>query len=396
MRQNSQKAVVAGHICLDMIPAFDRTPRSLYEVLKPGNLVQIGPAVTSTGGAVSNTGIALHKLGMGTNLMGKVGNDSFGRDVLQILDRIDPDLSKAMIVDEGAHTSYSIIISPPGIDRIFLHHPGANHTFCQADVDDRLYHGGSLFHFGYPPFMERMASEDGKETVQLLQRVKRNRLTTSLDMAKPDPDDMSGSIDWNRFLLNVLPYVDVFLPSIEELWYMLEPNGYERWVAQTGGQDITPHVDGDMLYRLSSRLLDMGAAVVAIKLGDQGLYVRTTEDVQRIRQMGKSAPSNPGSWAGKEYLSPCYQVEVVGTTGAGDCTIAGFLAGMMSDWSLEQTMTVATAVGACNVEAADAVSGIRSLPQVLDRINRSWKRCPVNLPLPGWQWNEQYQLYVKE
>ena len=49
--------VVAGHICLDIIPTI---PHERIE-FEPGRLLQVGPAVLSTGGAVSNTGLALHR-----------------------------------------------------------------------------------------------------------------------------------------------------------------------------------------------------------------------------------------------------------------------------------------------------------------------------------------------
>ena len=78
-------AIVAGHICLDVIPSFDNEAAGIDQLLVPGALVSVGPAVTSTGGAVSNTGIALHRLGTSVGLVGKVGDDLFGRAVLDHL-----------------------------------------------------------------------------------------------------------------------------------------------------------------------------------------------------------------------------------------------------------------------------------------------------------------------
>ncbi len=53
--------------------------------------------------------------------------------------------------------------------------------------------------------------------------------------------------------------------------------------------------------------------------------------------------------------APCFDVEVVGTTGSGDATIAGFLSALLRDASPEEAMTMAVAVGACNVEARRCV-----------------------------------------
>ncbi len=90
--------VVAGHICLDLIPRLRDSP-----ALEPGGLTVVGPAVVSTGGAVANTGLALHRLGTSVAMMGKVGTDAFGRVVLDLLAQHDPSLREQMIVsDTGA------------------------------------------------------------------------------------------------------------------------------------------------------------------------------------------------------------------------------------------------------------------------------------------------------
>jgi sugar/nucleoside kinase (ribokinase family) len=104
----------------------------------PGRLLNIGPAAISTGGAVANTGMALHRLGVPVRLMGKVGDDLFGRAVLDVLRTGAPHLADGMIVTPGEATSYSIVISPPDIDRSFLHCPGANDTFGADDVPAAL------------------------------------------------------------------------------------------------------------------------------------------------------------------------------------------------------------------------------------------------------------------
>ena len=44
------KTVVAGHVCLDIIPQFLRSASRLDEWVVPGKLVDMGPAVIATGG----------------------------------------------------------------------------------------------------------------------------------------------------------------------------------------------------------------------------------------------------------------------------------------------------------------------------------------------------------
>jgi sugar/nucleoside kinase (ribokinase family) len=91
----------------------------------------------------------------------------------------------------------------------------------------------------------------------------------------------------------------------------------------TNSGDLPDQIDAAMLTELARQVLDMGVAIVAIKLGKQGLYVRTTADPARLAAMEAVAPQAISGWQGRELLSPSFQVHVVGTTGAGDCTIAG-------------------------------------------------------------------------
>src|SRR5690554_4573304 len=119
------EVVVAGHICLDVIPQFgERASGETF--LTPGSLITVGPAITSTGGPVSNTGLALHRLGVPARLINKVGDDLFGQAILDLLRADDPELARGMIVEHSESTSYTVVISPPGVDRVFLHSPGAN------------------------------------------------------------------------------------------------------------------------------------------------------------------------------------------------------------------------------------------------------------------------------
>ena len=84
MNATEPQIVVAGHICVDIIPAWSQTDASFASIFQPGSLNQVGPALISTGGAVSNTGIALHRLGVPVRMMGKVGPDLFGLSLIHI------------------------------------------------------------------------------------------------------------------------------------------------------------------------------------------------------------------------------------------------------------------------------------------------------------------------
>ncbi|WP_258171129.1 carbohydrate kinase family protein [Paenibacillus sp. R14(2021)] len=378
----SVEVVAAGHICLDVIPSLC-TQLGMGTLLVPGKLVEIGAAQIAVGGAAANTGLALHRLGLRTKLMGKIGSDLFGEAILRILREYDHELADGMIIAPGEHTSYTIVINPPQIDRIFLHCTGANDHFAADDLQVEELAGARLFHFGYPPLMRQMYMNGGTELAALLSRVKGRGLTVSLDMAKPDPGSPAGQADWRSILMKALPFVDVFLPSFEEILFMLRRGRYEE-LAAAHGSDLLPFAEGPLLRELAEELLTLGSAIVVLKLGEHGLYLRTTSDPSRLADMGKGAVGMIEAWLDRELLAPCFEVEVTGTTGAGDCTIAGFLAGLLRGYGPEETLNGAVAAGACNVEQADATSGVRSWEAIEARLAAGWPKRPVHHALQEW------------
>ncbi len=382
------KIVVAGHICLDIIPEINSLDGGLESMLVPGKLINVGAVSLSLGGAVSNTGLALHRLGLPVELMGKVGQDAFGQIILDYLESQNPGLAKGMIRSDSGQTSYTIVISPPGVDRVFLHCPGENDNFLAEHIDYAKVAEANLFHFGYPPLMRSMYENDGRELVKVFSSVKQNGVTTSLDMALADPSSPAGKADWAKILAATLPYVDIFLPSVDEILFMLDRDRFRELQEQSGGS-VLDVVDDSMLDWVASKLIEMGASVVVLKLGDKGLYLRTTKDETLLAAMGKARPSGLDLWVGRELYSPCFDVDVVGTTGSGDCTIAGFLAGFARDLAPGEALTTAVAVGACNVEAADATSGVRTWLETQERIKAGWQKRPPSESFSSWHQSSQ-------
>ncbi len=382
MAEVATEVIVAGHICLDIFPTFAASAQG-DRVLIPGKLTEVGPALLALGGAVANTGLALHRLGTPTRLMGKVGADLFGQAILGLLRGFDETLVQGMLVDEQAHSSYTVVISPPSMDRTFLHHPGANDTFGAEDIVPEQVRPARIFHFGYPPIMQRIYSDQGAALATLLRTLKTQGVTISLDMALPDPASEAGRVDWTSWLARVLPAVDIFLPSVDEMLFMLRGTDTAR----------DRSLDGSLLSELATQLIQMGAAIVVLKLGDSGLYLCTTGDEQRLKNVGVGMPLDLQAWHNRELFTPCFQANVVGTTGAGDCTIAGFLAGCLRGLAPEETMRSAVAVGASSVERADATSGVPSWSEVQARIHAGWKYSPVSIALPGWHEDMQQAIW---
>lgn len=377
--------IVAGHICLDIAPKFNTTGAKTYgELLKPGKLVNTGACVVSGGGPVPNTGIGLQKIGCKSVLMGKVGNDIFGAAVREILRGYGAD--RGIIVSNSVSTSYTIALSPPGLDRVFLHNPGANDTFSYDDVVFDAVEQTRLFHLGYPPLMEQIRKNNGKELAAIFRRAKELGATTSLDMSLPDPNSPSGRFDWDSLLQNVLPHVDLFLPSIEEMLFCLKKERFFELHSlglHSGGGilDVVPAAD---YTELSTRLIGYGVGAVALKSGHRGFYLRTAGK-DRLAAFGRGKPGDAANWANRELWEPAFKVEpVVSATGSGDSSIAGFLSAFLRGETVERALRYATAAGGQNVMGHDAISTILPFRET-DEMIKSWTKAPLDIQADGWQ-----------
>ncbi len=383
--KTSYKVAVAGHICLDIIPSFGSEKRDFENLLIPGKLIVVGQATIATGGAVSNVGLALHRLCVPTVLIAKIGRDPFGDIIKDLLNHHSPELTKAIIVDEESSTSYSLVINPTDRDRMFLHSPGANDEFKTTDISDSDLDGVGLFHFGYPPLMRQMYRNDGRELEKLLTKVKEKCIATSLDLAKPDPESEAGKVDWISVLKRILPYVDIFQPSLDEILFMVDRERYDFFKTRYGEDRYLKYIDTDILDQLSQTLIEMGAGVVVIKLGEQGLFLRTAKQVEALEGILKKDAALP-KWSKRQLLAPCFRADVIGTTGSGDCAIAGFLTGVLDGADPIGALTMAAGVGAFSTEQSDATSGVENKAAVQRRIASGWKRLEVGIGKTGWQW----------
>lgn len=353
--------IVCGHLCIDLIPAMSQIePQQLAEA---GRLFEVGPAQISTGGAVSNTGLALHRLGVKVKLMSTVGGDLIGGLIVAALQQRDLALTEHILLRPDLPSSYTVILSPALRDRTFLHCTGTNAAYGVNDIDFATVACAKHFHLGYPTLLPRLSANDGEELSAVFQRAKQAGAQTSLDLTMPDVNGSSGRLNWRSILLNTLPYVDIFLPSIEEILYMLRRADFDAW--QDG---VLKHLSRAYLHDLAHELLHMGVKIAGFKLSELGIYLRTSDD-----------PALPTAWRGVEAWSPAFQVTLAGTTGAGDAAYAGFLAAHQKGFSAAACLTWACAVGACCVEAPDATSGIRSWAATEARLNAGWAVRPERL-----------------
>ncbi len=355
------KITLMGHVSLDIIPLWED---GRFEELIPGHLIITNGIRFSIGGSVSNTGISLKKLGSNPVLIGKIGDDAVGRLYVESMKAEGKELSAHLIIDKKEHSSYTLILNPLNSDRAFLHYPGANNTFCMSDVNFEALKGSKILHFGYPPVMKKIYKENGNELVKIFNKAHEMGIITSLDMAMPDPNSECGKINWTKFLKNVLPYTDIFLPSVDELLYMIGYNGVP--------------LSEECLHEVSDLMINWGVKILVIKMGENGIYLRTN----KIKGLISALVSK--DWENRELISPAFRVNVQGTTGTGDASIAGFLITLINNFEPILSISISSAVGAFCAEEIDSTSGIKPLSNVIERMKKGWKRLPMTLKLRNW------------
>ncbi|MDD7147519.1 MAG: carbohydrate kinase family protein [Lachnospiraceae bacterium] len=370
-----KKVIVAGHSCLDLTPIFPPGTKEVAnpgELLAPGKLVQMEGVAINGGGAVSNTGIAMKLLGADVSLLTKTGTDTFGKVLKDIYAGFG--VADSVISVEGERTSYTTVIAMPGIDRILLHDPGCNNTFSVDDVKRADLTGVSLFHFGYPPIMERMYLNDGAELVEMLKYVKSQGVAVSMDMAMVDPASKAGQADWLKILTEALPHVDFFVPSVEEICFMLDRSRYEEWSKRAAGGELVNILRKEDIAPLAEKCMELGTRVLLLKCGAPGLYYKTGSAVM-MEKLHELTGINASDWTDREGFENSYLPEkVLSGTGAGDTTIAAFLTAMLEGYSFERCIQLAAAEGASCVEAYGALEGIRSLEELTKRIDNGWEK----------------------
>ncbi|MCD6165589.1 carbohydrate kinase family protein [bacterium] len=281
-----------------------------------GKLELVEEMELHAGGCALNTGLALAKLGVRVGVIGKVGNDGFGDFLIKQLQQGGV-ISTGIRRDQTTKTSATMVLVDEEGERSFVHYLGANAKFTLNDIDFDLLKEGKIFHVA-GAFL--LSGFDGGPMAQALRQAKQLGLITSLDTAW----DSQGR--WLRLIEPVLPHIDVFIPSFEE-------------AKRISGKQ-TPEKVADFF-------LDYGIKIVALKMGEEGAFVKNRQEAYQI---------------------PVYPVPVVDATGAGDAFVAGFLFGMLRDWDLKTIGQFANAVGACCVTTMGATAGIKSMQETLQMI----------------------------
>lgn len=303
---------MADIVCLGILVA-DLVGKPVDVFPGRGELTLVDQLGLHSGGCAANTGIGLAKIGIDTGIIGKVGNDGLGDFLIGEMKRNRIDV-RGVVRDPNVGTSGTMVMIHSDGERSFIHYLGANANLTEQDVDFDILKGVKILHVAGSFLMPGI---DGEPTAHVLKKAQEMGITTALDTAW----DSTGR--WMSVLAPCLPYIDYMVPSIAE-------------ARQVTGKQSPEDV--------AAVLMDRGVKVVALKMGEEGCYIRSADAEIRI---------------------PRYTVQAVDANGAGDSFVAGFLTGVLKGWDLEKTGRFANAVGALCVMALGATTGIKSLEETL-------------------------------
>jgi sugar/nucleoside kinase (ribokinase family) len=271
----------------DLEPAFGQAER----LVDGADLVVGGSAAIVACGAA--------RLGLRTALIAGVGDDTFGRFMLDELAARGVD-TRGCITVPGMPTGVSVVLARED-DRAILTARGAIGSLSAGLIDRAVLLSARHVHvasyFLQPQLQPKLAG--------LLREARAAGLTSSVD-----PNwDPSGA--WDSGLRALLTDVDVFLPNEGEAM----------------------RLTGEPEAAAAARALSMSGALIVCKRGPHGALA--------VRGDG-SAP----------VVAPApVTVHAVDATGAGDCFDAGFLAGQLAGWPLERSLALANACGALSTRA---------------------------------------------
>ncbi|MFC1509645.1 carbohydrate kinase family protein [Candidatus Omnitrophota bacterium] len=362
---------VCGYLGVDLTPGFYETSGQLnpVNVFMPGSLTEVKDLSLSLGGVVANTGFALKLFNQQVVLMGLIGNDLLGEIALKIL--IEHGLSEGIMTTDTAGTAYGIVLSPPGIDRIFFESPGCNRYFTSSDINYETVAESRMFHFGYPPLMKEFYDNNGDELVTMFSRVKTLDVITSLDMTLPDPESESGNVDWKGILTRLLPYVDIFVPSLEEIVFMMKPELYSKITKNNTDGDMIDSVPEDSIYSIGKELIDLDAHIVIIKSGKLGAYL-FTGDVRSLNDVpGMTLPED--RWNHREIRAHAFRIDsarMKNASGAGDAAAAGFLTAVLKGNDPVTALNYAMCTGRNNLYGMQATDGLTDWETMTQELNR--------------------------
>jgi sugar/nucleoside kinase (ribokinase family) len=266
-----------------------------------GSKAEFRGASVMPGGQTATTVIACQIWGMSTRYVGKLGDDDAARLHREAFARAG--VEARLISVPGAASPQSLIIVDGGGERTVL---------CRKD--ERLVL--------QPEDLERAWVENAR----------------ALHVDGYDTAAATLAAGWARAAgIPVIADLDELYPGVERLIenvdYLIVSRDFPSRLMQ----------EKDLAKALREMQLRYNCALTAATLGEEGVL----------------------AWDGSRILHRfAYQVPVVDTTGAGDIFHAGFIYGLLQDWTLEQQLDFACAAAALNCMAAGARGGIHPVAEI--------------------------------
>jgi fructokinase len=309
--------VCLGEMLIDMFPA--ETGRRLAEV---------SAFLPKPGGAPANVAVAAARLGAQSAFIGKVGDDAFGRFLIETLNHEGVE-TRGMRVDEQARTTMAFIAKPDAhsAEYVFYRNPGADMMLRADELDETLLAETRAFHFG----SISLINEPSRSATQAaLARARQHGALISFDV-NYRPSLWPGEDEALAAIRELLPLADLVKVNEEELALL------------AGSADLAVG---------SAFLLEQGPELIVVTLGAAGSYFRGAEGAGQVRP---------------------FRVETVDAVGCGDAFTAGLLTQLVRqpDWraalSVEQLAAMlryANAVGALTALKPGVIPALPSAAEV--------------------------------
>jgi len=250
-----------------------------------------------SGGATSNTIYGLAQLGATTGYIGKIGHDETGAFFKKDMEKIgvNTHLSYSKI-DTGIATTFIT----KGGERTFATYLGAAATQTPEDLNEAIFSQYDLIHVeGYLIFNRDLI-------LNICKLAKKCRLQISMDMAS------------YNLVEAMHPLIDELLRDYVDIIFANEDEAFA----------FTRKKEREALEILSSY-----CPVSVVKLGAEGSLANVN---------------------GNTAIIPAVKANCKDTTGAGDIFAAGFLYGLINDFSIAETGALAAKLGAKCVETIGA------------------------------------------
>lgn len=298
-----KKILVIGSFMTDLVIQSDR-------FVKEGETLIGNSFGQFTGGKGANQAVAAARLGGKVEMIGELGNDSFGRDQIASLEANGIEHSHVLITDEASSGIGNPQLDDRGRNRIVVV-PGANFKFSKEQLI-RLEH--AIKAADLIVLQLEIPIETVYEAIKLGKRNGKVILLNPAPAQKLDP--------------HYATMIDYIMPN-------------EHEVEQLSGGIVAD--TEDHTQDAAEVLLKQGYENVLITLGEKGSYFKN---------------------AAKEITVPAYKVKPVDTTAAGDSFVGAFAYGLANDWSIEKTMHYAAAASAITVTKMGAQPSLPSREEV--------------------------------